>query len=327
MTRIATTKLKIKEIRIDGGTQPRMRIEELVVTEYAEDMTAGVVFPPVEVYHDGSDYWLTDGFHRVLAAGRVGKETIEAIVHRGTREDAQWAALGANKAHGLRRTNADKQKAVTDALKARPELTDNAIAEHVGVSNHMVARHREKLKQVGHCPTSENSDIDTCATEQRKSGDKPEKRTGVDGKQYPAKKTIKVYTPEPSKPARKPGNPTPKPDKSTDPVDEVGNALPRNESIRIAFQRRGEITELMTTVSRLKTHVLKVAENGDPLYAELNVSRFQADCGNLHRALRAIRPYAVCPYCEGQGCDACLKRGWVGEFTYEHAPKDMKGKA
>lgn len=134
------------------------------------------------------------------------------------------------------------------------------------------------------------------------------------------RKKIKVYTPEPGKLKSKPDKPA-----TQEPVDQVGNPLPRKESIRTAFQRRGEITELMTTVSRLKSHVLKVQENDDPLFAELNVSRFQADCGNLHRALRAIRPHAVCPYCQAQGCKACLDRGWVGEFTYEHAPKDMKG--
>ena len=66
------------------------------------------------------------------------------------------------------------------------------------------------------------------------------------------RKKIKVYTPIPGKSKQ---NAT----SSQEPLDQVGNPLPRKESIRTAFQRRGEITELMTTVSRLKSHVLKVA--------------------------------------------------------------------
>jgi len=112
---------------------------------------------------------------------------------------------------------------------------------------------------------------------------------------------------------------------SAQPVDQVGNELPSKEHIRTAFRRRDEIKELMTAVSRLKTEVIKKADNGDPLYAALSTSQWQADCGNLHRALRAIRPYAVCPYCQGVGCDACHDRGWVGEFVYEHVPEEMKG--
>lgn len=304
-------KIDIRKIRIDGDTQPRVKIDESTVNEYAEDMAAGVKFPPVEVYYDGSNYWLADGFHRVLAAGRAGKENIAAVVHKGTQSDARWAALGANKDHGLRRTNDDKRKAVKVALQTKPELSNPAIAEHVGVSHTMVANYRPS--EVEKFSTSKNSEIDSAST--------PYKRTGIDGKKYPAqqKPKPKVYFNDPPK-----AKPTPESPAPNDPVDQVGNPLPRKESIRIAFQRRGEITELMTTVSRLKSHVLKVAENGDPLFAELIVSKFQADCGNLHRALRAIRPHAVCPYCNAQGCKACLNRGWVGEFTYEHAPKDMK---
>jgi hypothetical protein len=56
----------------------------------------------------------------------------------------------------------------------------------------------------------------------------------------------------------------------------------------------------------------------------LNLSQFQADCGNLHRTLRALRPYAACPYCRQQGCDVCHGRGVIGEFTYNATPVEMK---
>ncbi len=45
----------------DGGAQVRVEMKPDVVREYADDMAAGTVFPPVEVYYDGSIYWLADG--------------------------------------------------------------------------------------------------------------------------------------------------------------------------------------------------------------------------------------------------------------------------
>jgi hypothetical protein len=35
---------------------------------YAEDMAAGAVFPAIVLFFDGAEYWLVDGFHRILAA-------------------------------------------------------------------------------------------------------------------------------------------------------------------------------------------------------------------------------------------------------------------
>ena len=96
--------LTVARIRRDGGTQARVDTDVLVVDEYAEKMAAGTKFPPVVVFDDGKDRWLADGFHCVLAAEQARLRSILAEVRPGTREDAQWFALGANQQHGLRRT-------------------------------------------------------------------------------------------------------------------------------------------------------------------------------------------------------------------------------
>src|SRR5262249_44761903 len=72
-------------------------------------------------------------------------DTISAEVRPGTVVDARWLALSANKTHGLRRTNDDKRRAVKAALQMRPDDSDRAIAEHVGVSNNMVSEYRARL--------------------------------------------------------------------------------------------------------------------------------------------------------------------------------------
>lgn len=134
-------------VRIDGDTQPRTAINPGIVQEYAEALEAGVEFPAVTVVHDGATYWLVDGFHRFFAHRRLNRTQIKAEVIAGELTDARWLSVAANKAHGLRRTNEDKAKAVVKALKLKPDLSNHAIAEHIGVGETMVRRYREVLEQ------------------------------------------------------------------------------------------------------------------------------------------------------------------------------------
>src|SRR5690348_12642660 len=95
--------LEIGLVRVDGGTQVREKLDETVVEEYAERMTAGDLFPPVVVIHDGEHYWLADGFHRLRARVKLEKETIDCRVFEGSCRDAILVAVKANSTHGLRR--------------------------------------------------------------------------------------------------------------------------------------------------------------------------------------------------------------------------------
>ena len=109
-------KILLKQVRLDGDTQPRQFINEDVVNEYSEHLLEDVAFPPVEVFYDGANYWLADGFHRFHANKTAGFIDIEANVHQGTRRDAVLYSVGSNSVHGLRRTNEDKRKAVQTLL-------------------------------------------------------------------------------------------------------------------------------------------------------------------------------------------------------------------
>lgn len=111
-----TQTLPLKQIRIDGGTQPRVEINEEVVADYAEQLREGVAFPPVVVFFDGVVYWLADGFHRYHSHRRVGRDAMTADVRDGGLRDAILYSVGANTEHGLRRTNEDKRKAVETML-------------------------------------------------------------------------------------------------------------------------------------------------------------------------------------------------------------------
>ena len=108
--------LALDQITIDAHIQMRTALDDDVIDEYAEAMEAGAVFPPVVVFFDGDTHWLSDGFHRYHAAGRAGRTILLAEQRDGTRRDALLYACSANASHGLRRTNADKRKAVTTLL-------------------------------------------------------------------------------------------------------------------------------------------------------------------------------------------------------------------
>lgn len=148
--------IQIDLIRMDGGTQPRQGIDWEVAYEYGDLMADGVKLPPVTVFYDGSEYWLADGFHRVHAAKSQDIPEITADVLQGTLEDAQWYSFGANKSHGLMRSNDDKQRAVQAALR-HPKcmgLSDNQIAKHVGVNQTTVSAWRKKLETTYGIPKS-----------------------------------------------------------------------------------------------------------------------------------------------------------------------------
>jgi len=138
-------KLKLSDIRTDGGTQPRSELDSERVEQMADQLHE---LPPVDVFFDGDRYWLADGFHRYNAHQLAGGDVIACNIHQGDLQAAQWFSYGANKTHdqaGLRRTNADKERAVRAALSHpnSAKMSDRAIADHVGVHNTMVGKYRK----------------------------------------------------------------------------------------------------------------------------------------------------------------------------------------
>ena len=128
------------------------------------------------MFHDGNEYILADGFHRVMAASRNLSQTISSDVRKGTKLDALKFALGANITHGLKRTNADKRHSVMLAVEAWPELNDQAVADLCGVGKAFVNEYRKELSSV------DNSI-------------QPATRKGKDGKKYPTTKAKKRRQP------------------------------------------------------------------------------------------------------------------------------------
>jgi predicted RNase H-like nuclease (RuvC/YqgF family) len=164
----------LTKIRIDGGTQSRVKIDEHVVAQYADDMLNGSEFPPIVLFYDGLDHWLADGFHRYFANKRINAPSISAEVKDGSVRDAILHGIKANNKHGLRPTNEDKRKGVITMLKdiEWQDYSNRDIAEICGVSHTLVNAIRKELetgKPSGNSsttkPSSGNSSTTTVQTD------------------------------------------------------------------------------------------------------------------------------------------------------------------
>ena len=173
-------RIQTNEVAFDAGTQVRAAIDQALVSDYAAAMTEGAKFPPVILFHDGSQHFLADGFHRFMAAQRLQWREIDAIVHPGTKDDALWFALGANRINGKRLSEGDKRHAIKVALMAWPARNPREIAEQIGCDRSWVTK--VKAEDV----TQSQPDSRT---------------TGRDGKSYPASRTDKAQASQPTKPS------------------------------------------------------------------------------------------------------------------------------
>jgi hypothetical protein len=136
--------LELKQIRLDGGTQVRAAIKEEAVMRYATDLEGGAVFPAMRVFFDGTDYWMSDGFHRYHAALRIGMADFLCEIETGTPRDALFFGSSANNLHGQPMDNADKRKVTMIFVEDFEwgEWSNAEIARKVGVSAPFVAKMR-----------------------------------------------------------------------------------------------------------------------------------------------------------------------------------------
>ena len=137
----------ISQIRRDGNTQQRVDLNRDTLIDYSQAMERGDRFPPVKLKYDGENYWLYDGFHTTEAALLISRSEIEAEITEGTQRDAILESVAVNANHGLRRTNADKRRAVTTLLKDEEwgKWSDRSIARRCKVDHKTVGKIRADL--------------------------------------------------------------------------------------------------------------------------------------------------------------------------------------
>lgn len=142
--------VKVADLFIRKEVQVR-NIRHEAVDDYAAEMKAGAVFPPPDVFPTASRYYPAKGIHRVLAAKKAELEEMTVRVHEGGHREAILMAVGANAENGIRRTNADKRRAVVALLKDDEwkGWTDGAIAQQCKVSQTFASKVRREMAQNG----------------------------------------------------------------------------------------------------------------------------------------------------------------------------------
>lgn len=304
---MATKNLSIDLLRTDGGTQMRAELTQEVYLDYRDKWIAGVEFDPVDVFYDGSTYWLADGFHRFYGAREAKRASIPCRIHNGTQRDAILFACGANAEHGLRRTNPDKRRAVEALLNDEEwcKWSDNKLAEKAAVSVNFVGVVRKQLSSDDSSPVA-------------KSADQP--RVGRDGKKRrpPAQKPKKL-------PSQSDAPPTPAEDEPPEESNEqtlktfkdsfeFGNNAAEEpkagEAMDLAAKQVPYDAMLNAITLITKTWNAVVSDERDGVYAIDKRQRVEILLRDLRGPIAQARPHAVCSHCAGNGCRKCQNCGW-----------------
>ena len=138
----------LAKVQIDRRTQCRVRTDPHHVQELVEVLERKKGFKDdVELYHDGSVYWIGDGFHRVEAYQAAGWVKIPALVREGMWLAAMIHAAGSNEDHGKRRTRDDLHRAISLLLEDSSirKLSNRQIARLARCDDKTVGAMREKL--------------------------------------------------------------------------------------------------------------------------------------------------------------------------------------
>jgi hypothetical protein len=116
-------------------------INEDVAAEYAQAMLDGAVFPPIDVWTDGSEQWVSSGGHRTQAAYWAKRDTIRAYVHQGTKRDALLHELrSAMGMGGRRRALGDSKERARKAVSGRiRESIERLRQAHPELARHLEA--------------------------------------------------------------------------------------------------------------------------------------------------------------------------------------------
>lgn len=292
-----TVDLELGSVRTDGGTQMRAKLDQDVYLDYRDKMKAGDEFPAVDVFYDGTAYWLADGFHRFYGAREAKAKKIKATIHDGTLRDAILFAVGANAKHGLKRTNADKRNAVF-AILNDPEWvlwSDGKAAEKAGVSQNFVTEVREQLK----------SDLSSPAA---KTKDQP--RIGRDGRKR-----------QPPKHRGPKENPAPAPATQAAPPPAGEGETPPAPAKPPTFAELVKSRNL--EIDRFCQRILQAFKDSQPTDAWLDDSRIGIAKQQIDSALATIRIAKAhdkpCPKCDGAGCKMCRNCGYMPKNEFQMA--------
>lgn len=126
--------IDLASVILDDSIYPRKggRPRSVVVSRYVENLRAGAQFPPIIV--ERGTRRVLDGWARVIAYRKVGRETITADfqdVPEGV--SAKLYAASLNSGHGIFRPLRELREVAAAVCSAHPEYDRRRVARQLGV--------------------------------------------------------------------------------------------------------------------------------------------------------------------------------------------------
>jgi len=174
------TALSIDLIEVLSSVQPRKALNKDAIEDYAElYKQESCPLPPVRIFKEGERHILSRGFHRLAAAKKAGKSSIQCEIKDGGEFDAILDAVldNDNLTCGVRLTRADKRKSI-NTLIDHPESkkwTQQQIADQIGCSKGLVRAVMEERKTPSNKPNAK------IASSPKEGDSSLNKRKGVKG--------------------------------------------------------------------------------------------------------------------------------------------------
>ena len=144
-------KLRISDVVIDQSIDIRDRMDETTIRDY---MDIFYRLPPVAVFDTPEGYLLADGFHRIAACQRLGRNEIEAEVRKGSRDDALEYAAYANASAALRLTPEERRTGIRRLHHLHPDWKTSRLAELMSCSEAVVRTATEAVRVRREAPSA-----------------------------------------------------------------------------------------------------------------------------------------------------------------------------
>jgi hypothetical protein len=340
--------IPITDIDTDHSVQVRAGINQTTVEEYAEHLKSKrPPLPPIVLFgpNPSGKYYLAEGWHRLAAHKKAGLDAIPATIQTGDWKQALEHALGSNCEHGLRRTGADKRRAVELALKHWSDWSDTMIAEKCGVSRPLVFEVRRNVHPVNGLqpagprqvrgkdgkiypvpavspskkpsPPTEPPTIgteDEKSTQRLENNGKPSPTSGnTPAASFQRSEERDAFPPPPERPAPKP---------PPLPIDQRGRTVPPH--LVQLWERRQEVERLTSLLKEIEDELEQARADLDPLWCgagqgqtPINFSTARAHLKQARATIKEALPWAVCPMCQGTGCRCCSGNGLTSKFRYD----------
>lgn len=284
-------------IWMDDATQSRTCNDIEVIEQYAESIRNGEEFPPVDLFRDEQGgHYIGDGIHRCHAHWRAGREEVLAYVRPGDERAAMIFACGANRQHGLHRSNADKRHAAEVMLELEPSWSNRKIADHCGLGDHLVADVRRELESGNVIPTTKA-------------------RLGTDGKtrETPTpKKQAENSQLRESRSCEGPADPDFDP-VSTEATKPAGPDIDAEAAVyRRAVNDLNRIKRELEDLSVAPKHGVHLASK---------IVRISKQLDDTKADIRGAEPVEVCEPCAGRGCKKCGQAGFLTRAIVERRAK------